>query len=93
MAFNDFTKGCTGVSWVARLIGVELPEEGCCDEHDLFYEQGGSLRTKLFADWLLTKCVYRKNGQTVWATAKAALGFTVVSCNPYAIITWIRASR
>lgn len=90
---NSFTKGCTGTSWAARLIGVELPEEGCCEEHELFYEQGGSFRTKLFADWLLTKCVYRKNGEDIFATLKAGLGFIVVSLNPHAIITWLRASR
>ena len=78
---------------MARLIGVELPEEKCCDEHDLFYEQGGSFRTKLFADRLLTRCVYEKNGSTILAGIKAGLWFVVVSVNPYAIITWLKADR
>ena len=54
---STLTKGCTLISWLAGLLKIALLEEGCCNEHDLFYDQGGSLRTKIFADWLLAKCV------------------------------------
>ena len=38
--------GCTGIPW-------KTPYEGCCDQHDLAYEQGG----KVEADWVLRQCI------------------------------------
>lgn len=84
------TRGCTLISWLAALLKIILPEEGCCDEHDLFYEQGGSIRIKFFADWLLAKCVYRINGGGWLGASKAALGWVVVTFNPYAWVAWWR---
>lgn len=87
---NPLTQGCTLISWLASLLGIDLPEEGCCNEHDLFYEQGGSIRTKFFADWLLAVCVFRINGGGAAGLGKASLGWIVVTVNPYAWITWFR---
>ena len=30
---------------------------GCCDEHDLFYAQGGSRADRAFADRILRQCI------------------------------------
>ncbi len=30
---------------------------GCCDEHDLFYKQGGSGKDRAFADRILRRCI------------------------------------
>lgn len=87
---SALTKGCTLISWLASLLGIVLREEGCCGEHDLFYEQGGSVWTKFFADWLLATCVFRINGGGWLGAGKAALGWVVVTFNPYAWVTWLR---
>lgn len=49
-----------GVSrlWL-RFLGAIPPFERCCQEHDLFYEQGGGWRNKWFADRLLRECMQR----------------------------------
>lgn len=50
--------GCTVLTALhLRLFGLDMPFRGCCDEHDLFYEQGGSRRDRAFADKLLLRCV------------------------------------
>ena len=50
--------GCTVLSGVhLKLFGVDMPFRGCCDEHDLFYEQGGGWRDRWLADRLLRECV------------------------------------
>lgn len=86
---STLTKGCTLISWIAGLLKIVLPEEGCCNEHDLFYEQGGTLRTKIFADWLLAKCVVAINGG--WrGWAKAGVGLLVLSLNPYSYFVFFR---
>lgn len=88
---SALTKGCTLLSWLASKFGIILREEGCCGEHDLFYEQGGSIMVKFFADWKFSVCVYLVNGGGMAGFAKAALGWAVVSFNPYAWVTWWRA--
>ena len=37
--------------------GRKLAFTGCCDEHDLFYEQGGSRKDRCFADQILRRCI------------------------------------
>ena len=88
---NPLTKGCTLITWLASLLGIKLPEEGCCHEHDLFYVQGGTLRTKIFADWLLAKCVVRIN-PGLPGLAKAGLGLLVLSVNPYSYWVFFRSA-
>ena len=42
--------GCTVLSGLhLRLFGIDMPFRGCCDEHDLFYEQGGGWRDRWLA--------------------------------------------
>lgn len=89
---SGLTEGCTLISWLASLFGLRLREHGCCQEHDLFYEQGGSWKTKVWVDFLLSKCVFLKNTRdgvgALPALGKAVLGFLIVSLNPYAHIVW-----
>lgn len=51
--------GCScGVSWLWRVFTGAPPSfEYCCDEHDLFYDQGGSGADRLFADRLFLACM------------------------------------
>ena len=50
--------GCTVLTAMhLRLFGIDMPCRGCCDEHDLFYEQGGGWRDRWLADRLLRECV------------------------------------
>ena len=47
--------GCTGIPW-------KTPYEGCCDQHDLAYEQeledgSASRKAKIAADWVLRQCI------------------------------------
>jgi len=87
---SKLTRGCTLISWLAGLFSLTLQEEGCCGEHDLFYEQGGSIRVKFFADWKLAGCVYLVNGGGLAGFWKAAMGWIVVTFNPYAWVVWSR---
>jgi len=85
---SDIRDGCTVVSFMAKFIKRTLVEEPCCEEHDLFYEQGGGIGQKYRADIQFAKCVVRAHGGSVKGYAKAVLGFIVVSLNPYAFIAW-----
>ena len=61
------TDGCSGkmdaiARWVNKYIrragdNRPLAFTGCCDEHDLFYDQGGSWRDRAFADRILRQCI------------------------------------
>jgi hypothetical protein len=87
---SKLTEGCTLISWLASLADHILREHGCCQEHDLFYEQGGSFWTKVWVDWKLAQCVHAINGRGVRGSFKGTLGFLVVTLNPYAHIVWLR---
>lgn len=87
---STLTQGCTLISWLASLAKHVLREHRCCQEHDLFYEQGGSFLTKIWVDWKLAQCVCIINGSGVLGAFKGAVGFLVVSLNPYAHIVWRR---
>lgn len=56
---NTIVDGCSGkISWLWRKVKGNGPAfEYCCDEHDLFYDQGGGWRERLFADRLLRDCM------------------------------------
>lgn len=83
-----FQYGCTGISWIAKLFGKELPGHRCCEEHDLAYEQGGSILWKLACDWRLSTCIYRMNGKTLFGFLKASAAFAAVTVFPYSYVVW-----
>ena len=70
--------GCSGgMDALARIVnrlrgaGKDRPLAftGCCDEHDLFYEQGGSRADRAFADCILRQCIARnlqRRGRSRW---------------------------
>ena len=70
--------GCSGgMDALARLVNRlrgagrnrRLTFTGCCDEHDLFYEQGGTGKDRAFADKVLRLCIadnLRKRGRNRW---------------------------
>ena len=79
---NKLTQGCTVLSYIAGLFGYTLKEEDCCDEHDLAYEQGGSLYGKVQADYRLAKCVIKRNGWLI-GSVKSLLGLVALTILPY----------
>lgn len=65
----DGPNGCNVLSPLARaLLGRDVKFRICCDEHDLFYDQGGDRRDRAYADKLLRECIARE-GHPVWAWA------------------------
>jgi len=50
--------GGVGILW-RTFTGADPCFTYCCDEHDLFYEQGGSEEDRKFADGLLRDCMIR----------------------------------
>ena len=89
---KSFTEGCTVISWLASKFNKILREHGCCLEHDLFYEQGGSIFLKIWVDILLSKCVVKINDNYTVGLLKATVGFIVLSVNPYTYIVWYSTS-
>lgn len=79
---NKLTQGCTVLSYVAGLFNYKLKEEDCCDEHDLIYEQGGSLVDKIKGDYKLARCVIKRNGWFVGGV-KSLLGLVALTVLPY----------
>lgn len=55
------------MAWRA-VLNRPPPWEGCCDTHDRFYAQGGSVWRRLVVDAALRRCVVR-NGSPAWAWA------------------------
>jgi hypothetical protein len=87
---DKFQEGCTGISWIVALWGKKLPGHECCDEHDLAYEQGGSISWKLKMDLKLARCIHAKNGGGIVGKLKAAGAWLAVTINPYPYIVWNR---
>lgn len=64
--------GCSGgMDKFAQVVrkGHKLAFTACCDEHDLFYEQGGSRADRAFADDILRECIahnLRKRDRSRW---------------------------
>ena len=81
-AVNKLTQGCTVLSYVAGLFNYKLKEEDCCDEHDLAYEQGGSLADKIYSDYKLARCVIKRNGLFIGGV-KSLLGLVALTILPY----------
>lgn len=84
---TKFQYGCTGISWMFK---NPLPGHACCEEHDVAYDQGGSLGWKWRMDMKLAKCISEKNGSGIVGRLKAAGAWLMVTANPYAYIVWHR---
>lgn len=58
------SNGCGGAGEISRFwretLGTPPPWEGCCDEHDLAYDQGGPATWRAWADRLLRDCMIRR---------------------------------
>lgn len=69
MSGNNFKgDGCSGgMSWAWKtLLKTTPPWEGCCDDHDKAYRNGGTSDQRAKADLDLYKCVLANSGQS-WA--------------------------
>lgn len=67
--------GCNVITpFHQRFLGRDLIIRPCCDEHDLFYEQGGSWRNRAFADKILRCCVrdmgYPVRAWIIWTSVR-----------------------
>lgn len=82
---SELTAGCTGLSFILSRLGFDTPGEYCCDEHDVAYEQGGSLAWKVEVDARFFRCVQAGVG-----TGAAVAGWLAVTLNPYAYWAWGR---
>lgn len=62
-----------------KLFKKDMPFRGCCEEHDLFYEQGGKRADRAFADKLFRKCIkakgYKVSAWVCWVFVRAFGGF------------------
>ena len=58
------SNGCGAAGSISRawrwLLKTPPPWEGCCDQHDLAYEQGGDDAVRAWADALLRDCMIRQ---------------------------------
>ena len=86
--FEKFSKGCTGLSWLLRKFNLKAPGEYCCEEHDVAYDQGGSLLWKIKMDCKIFTCV-RDAENFIIATAY----WLVISISPYSYWAWFRPQR
>ena len=86
-ALSRFQYGCTGISWMFK---NPLPGHPCCEEHDVAYDQGGSLKWKLQMDAKLARCIYSKNGSGAVGWLKGVGAWLMVTVNPYSYIVWKR---
>lgn len=67
--YNPFTpNGCSGFMTRAWrfIVRHDPPWEGCCDQHDIAYSQGGDADDRRRADLQLRFCV-DQNGHRYWA--------------------------
>lgn len=52
------TNGCNVLTPLHMyILGHDMPFRPCCDEHDLFYEQGGLASDRRFADKIFRQCI------------------------------------
>jgi hypothetical protein len=85
-----FQYGCTGISW---LFEEKLPGHECCEEHDVAYNQGGTLRWKATMDAKLARCIFSKNGKGIVGALKSAGAWLAVTFLPYPYIVWRRPEQ
>ncbi|WP_298032476.1 hypothetical protein [uncultured Desulfovibrio sp.] len=67
----NINAGCNVLTPLGKwLFGRDMPFRVCCDEHDLFYDQGGSAADRTFADRVLRECIrsmgYPVSAWIVW---------------------------
>ena len=62
------TNGCSGgIDTAYRAVYRKPPPFGyCCNEHDLFYYQGGGRATRAFADERFRQCLQGHIGWLAW---------------------------
>ena len=90
---NTFQQGCTGVSWVVKKFGGELPGEYCCDEHDVAYDEGGSLKEKIKRDAKLASCIFSSHRSLIVSSLAASGAWLAVTFFPYSYYIWFRSQR
>ena len=88
MRWEELTKGCTILSYVFNKLGIPVVGEYCCDEHDVGYDQGGTLLWKLKLDAKFYTCVAAAGGHVI-----AAFRWLMITFNPYSYYVWFRAER
>ena len=76
------SNGCGAAGSISRawrwFLKTPPPWEGCCDEHDLAYEQGGAAEVRKWADGLMRDCMTRMGypvRAAVYYRAVRALGW------------------
>ena len=58
--------------------GQKLWFTGCCDQHDLFYAQGGPAQVRQFADKMLRQCIHQNildRGKRRWVAWHVSWAF------------------
>ena len=94
MSFIDtFQEGCTGISLIIHAFGGELPEEKCCNKHDLDYDAGGDLAKKISVDARLARCIYNSHDSLVMAAMCSLGAWSLISFLPYSYYVWFRSPR
>lgn len=88
MIFEDWTKGCTGLSWLLAKFGLKAPGEYCCEEHDEGYNQGGSFFWKIQLDLKIFTCVKAASNALI-----AGAYWLAITFNPYSYWVWFRPER
>ena len=88
MKWNEFTKGCTILSFVFSKLGLPVIGEYCCDEHDVAYDQGGALMWKLEVDLKFFDCVEKAGGFGI-----ALFRWVMITFSPYSYYVWFKAER
>ena len=88
MNWSELTKGCTILSFVFHKLGLPVVGEFCCDEHDVAYDQGGSLLWKLEMDAKLFRCVRKVGG-----SLPALFRWLMITISPYSYYVWFRPER
>ena len=87
---DKFQDGCTGISYLAGLIGHKIEVEGCCDTHDVQYVMGGSWVDKVRSDWQLAKCLYTGSARKRMGLLRAGGALLVTTFFPYAYSVWTK---
>ena len=90
---SEFQSGCTGLSWVWHLFGSKLPAEDCCDEHDVAYDEGGTLRDKTLRDLTLAECIHKSHEDKAVGAIAGIGAWLAVTLFPYSYYVWFRKPR
>ena len=94
MSFIDeFQSGCTGISWIVRKFGGELPGEVCCARHDIAYDNGGSFSEKWQRDKDLALCIYLSHDNEFVARVASFGAWMFITFLPYSYYVWFRSPK